>query len=412
MSVYERLAERVKVPHCPYAPSVRQAAFLFCDELGIDEVLFGGAARGGKSYALLMSALRYVDRPKYSALILRKTYQDLAKPGAILDDAKSWLVGQPGVAWNEQSKTFRFASGSTLSFGFLQTPNDHLQYRGAAFQFVGFDELTTFPRESQYEFLFSRLVRPLGSDLPIRMRATTNPGGIGHDWVKKRFIDTPHPDRAFVPSRLVDNAHVDATAYRRSLSKLGEVERARLEDGNWYVINEGLVYPTLIDCVVNALPEPARDARRVGGIDWGFNNPFAALWGWLDHDDVLWLDSERYGSGISTDEHAEEIPANVDWFADPAGADQIMTARRHGRNVVKAPNAIAWGIGLVVQRIKSGRLRISHRCTNLIAESGKYRWPDDAKPTDVPVDRDNHALGALRYLIASLDGGEYEIEMY
>ena len=159
--------------YIPHKPFDNQIDFLTYDA---EELLYGGQAGGGKSNCLLMSALQYVDRPNYSALLLRRTYQDLSQPGAIMSRAKDWLSGFKEVNWNNQTKTFTFPSGATLSFGYLSHDNDLDQYQGAEFQFVGFDELTQFT-EKQYTYLHSRLRKLKNSDVPLRMRAGTNPGG-------------------------------------------------------------------------------------------------------------------------------------------------------------------------------------------------------------------------------------------
>jgi hypothetical protein len=105
----------------------------------VREALFGGAAGGGKSDSLLMAALQYVDEPGYAAILFRRTYADLALPGAIMDRSKEWLSGK-GARWNEREKTWTFPSGATLSFGYLEHENDKYRYQGSEFQFAGFDD--------------------------------------------------------------------------------------------------------------------------------------------------------------------------------------------------------------------------------------------------------------------------------
>ena len=112
-----------------------------------EELLYGGMAGGGKSDALLMSALQYVTEPDYSALILRRTFKDLSQPNAIMDRARRWLsepVAEGIVHHDKQTKTWTFPSGATLTFGYLSHDNDLDQYQGSELQFVGFDELTQF----------------------------------------------------------------------------------------------------------------------------------------------------------------------------------------------------------------------------------------------------------------------------
>ena len=114
--------------------------------LGCLEALYGGAAGGGKSDALLMAALQYVDVPGYAALLLRRTYADLALPGALMDRAAEWLSGTD-AKWNGQEKSWSFPSGATTTFGYMATDADKYRYQSAEFQFIGWDELTQFPSD-------------------------------------------------------------------------------------------------------------------------------------------------------------------------------------------------------------------------------------------------------------------------
>jgi hypothetical protein len=169
--------------YIPHRPTEKQKQALLLDH--VPEVLYGGAAGGGKSDWLLMEALKYVEVPGYAAILFRRSYTDLSLPGALMDRAEHWL--KPTEArWSDKEKTWHFPSGATLTFGYLENYRDHYRYQGPEFQFVGFDELTQF-FERQYLYLFSRLRRLAGVQIPIRMRAASNPGGIGHEWVRERF---------------------------------------------------------------------------------------------------------------------------------------------------------------------------------------------------------------------------------
>lgn len=224
--------------YIPHAPFPQQSAFLL---LPHREVLYGGAAGGGKSNALLMAALQYVDVPGYRALLLRRTFADLALPGALMDRASEWLQGT-NARWSERDKTWTFPSGATLSFGYLETEKDKFRYQGAEFQFVGFDELTQFT-VSQYTYLFSRLRRLKGTTVPIRMRSASNPGGVGHEWVYQRFfVEGPEKGRIFVASKLTDNPYLDQEEYRESLAELDPITRRQLEHGDWNARHEGDVF--------------------------------------------------------------------------------------------------------------------------------------------------------------------------
>ena len=213
----------------PHRPTPKQARFL---GLTCPEALFGGAAGGGKSDALLIGALQFADVPGYSALLLRRTYADLSLPGALMERAREWLCGT-AARWSDKEKTWHFPSGATLTFGYLEHEDDKYRYQSSEFQFVGFDELTQFS-ETQYRYLFSRLRRLSGSRVPLRMRAASNPGGVGHAWVRQRFLtDGAAAGRAFVPAKLDDNPHLDRAEYVASLNQLDPITRAQLLAGDW-----------------------------------------------------------------------------------------------------------------------------------------------------------------------------------
>ncbi len=253
----QRLTTPKLTRYIPHQPTIPQTAFLLLEDR---EALYGGAAGGGKSDALLMGALQYVDTPGYAALLLRKTYADLSLPEAIMARANEWLRPTDG-RWDDHAKTWTFPSRATLTFGYLDTKNDHLRYQGAAFQFIGFDELTQFP-EYQYRYLFSRLRRLKGSRIPIRMRGATNPGGPGHAWVRNRFFLEKKLGRRFVPARLQDNPYLDEE-YRESLAELDPVTRRRLEDGDWEVEESGGLFNELWFEVVDRIPPQVTRWARV-----------------------------------------------------------------------------------------------------------------------------------------------------
>lgn len=235
--------EPKKPLYCPHEPFVKQKIFLRYEGM---ESLYGGRAGGGKSDALLMAALQYVDVPGYSAMIFRNSYSDLALPGAIMDRSHDWLDDVEGPRWIQGRSTWMFPSGATLTFGYLDKPQDHLRYKGAEFQFIGFDEVTEI-REKHYQYLFSRLRKPSGkagmalARVPLRVRAASNPAP---NWVRTRFIENSTNKetgevRLYIPAGLEDNPFIDQEAYKNSLSKLDPVERARLEKGDWYAEAEG-----------------------------------------------------------------------------------------------------------------------------------------------------------------------------
>lgn len=225
--------------YCPETPSLTQQVFLRSNAL---EALFGGAAGGGKSSALLMAALQYVDVPGYAAILFRKTYADLALPGALMDRFREWVSDYDDVHWNTNTYTATFPSGARITFGYLNNAGDYLRYKGAEFQFVGMDEVTEI-REFDYKYLFSRLRRPDSgplSKVPIRMRAASNPAP---NWVRQRFlVEGEKENRIFVPSFFSDNPGIDHDAYEQVLGRLGEIERRQLLLGDWWVSSGGSMF--------------------------------------------------------------------------------------------------------------------------------------------------------------------------
>lgn len=228
-------------PYIPLAPTFKQMLFLGDQR---EELFYGGAAGGAKSYAALMGALQFVDKPKYNALILRSTFTELSQPEALISVSHEWL-GPTDAVWSERAHRWTFPSGATLGFGYVETNKDVHQYQGASYQYICFDELANHT-EFRYTYMFSRLRRAKDDTetFPLRMRGTGNPDGIGYEWCKRRFVDdsTREPGIGFIPSLLTDNPYLDQEAYIRSLSKLDPITRERLLKGDWTVRPEGTLF--------------------------------------------------------------------------------------------------------------------------------------------------------------------------
>ena len=172
-------------------PTPKQAAFMM---LPHREAMYGGAAGSGKSIVLSALALQYANVPGYAGIIFRRTLTEAALGGSILDVLLEWLsprLGRGGdVKFDGQYNTFYFLEyNSQLSIAYLKNEIDHERYKGTSFHNIFFDELTDFA-EDQYRFLNRSLRRSIhgpAATIPLRIRAATNPGGLGHVWVKKRF---------------------------------------------------------------------------------------------------------------------------------------------------------------------------------------------------------------------------------
>lgn len=232
-----------------HVPTPKQTAFMLLDN---KEAFYGGAAGGGKSDCLLMCGLQHVDIKGYSGIIFRKSYADLVKPGALIDRSKEWLFRFPDVRWVDKEKKFEFLRKygphtevvSILQFGYLENDNDRLNYQGGEYQFIGFDELTHMS-ETCYRYMFSRMRRLIGTDVPLRMRGASNPPDDGGgQWVYDRFVNpkTRSSKAIFVPAGLNDNPFLDKEAYLESLNELDPVTRARLRDGVWTITRKGNMF--------------------------------------------------------------------------------------------------------------------------------------------------------------------------
>jgi hypothetical protein len=235
MQVIRETVERN--PWIPIQPSLPQLEFLGSLD---DEVLYGGAAGGGKSVALLAAAAQYVDVPGYSAVLFRRTSVDLKRQGGLVPLSIEWWKGT-NATFNATELTWTFPSGAVIKLSHMENAVDRFDHRGAEYQFVGFDELTLFER-LMYTYMFSRRRRRKGLNVPLRTRSASNPGGIGHHWVRQRFIASQVLGRRFIPAKLGDNPHIDQEQYLRGLMELDAVELQQLRDGNWDVLETGGVF--------------------------------------------------------------------------------------------------------------------------------------------------------------------------
>ncbi len=320
-----------------WSPQPRQAAFLARPEW---EALYGGAAGGGKSEALVMEALRQVHIPHYKGLILRKTYPQL---GELVDKTLRYYPRAfPGAKYSESRHTWTFPSGARIVFGSMQYTDDREKYQGAAYDYIAFDELTHFTWE-EYSYLFSRC-RPNGPGTRCYIRATANPGGVGHGWVKERFITAAPPmttiwtdlefqgpegytlrgrrSRVFIPAKVTDNAklleyHPD---YLLNLASLPEAQRRALLEGDWDSFsgqvftewrNDPAGYATGRGThVIDPFPIPASWSLW-RGFDWGYARPFSVGWYAVDPDRRLYRIRELYGCTGAPNVGVKWDPARV-----------------------------------------------------------------------------------------------------
>lgn len=240
---------------------------------------------------------------------------------------------------------------------------------------------------------------------------TTTP--YGKNWLFTQFFSNylkNDPDYCVVQWSSVANPEYPKEEYDRAHRTMSP-ERAAMEYDGQFSGMKGLVYPTLDTCLVDLNPEEIlkKSGKIRGGIDFGWNDPFAAVCGLLDRDDILWIWYERYRSETPIETHAQSLPKFDDrpimWYCDH-NPELLSKLRRSNHRVRRAYKNIIAGIDAVNSRIYSGRLKIlKNCCPALLAEGGMYRYPekDEIVMGDKPVDEDNHAMDALRYLISGLD---------
>ena len=306
-----------------------------------NEVLFGGAAGGGKSYGQIVDALLFALKyPGSKQLILRRTFSELDK--SLIRTSLS-IYPKELYSFNSSSHTGRFKNGSCIDFGYCANENDVYQYQSAEYDCIRFDELTHFTK-MQYVYLISR-VRGANS-FPKQIKSSTNPGGVGHSWVKERFVD-PAPSgesfvgeggmtRVFLPSLLSDNAFLNKCdpSYRQRLEALPEKEKKALLYGDWNIF-EGQYFTEFSTSKHVCEPfEIPPSWRRYRTIDYGLDR-LAVLWIALSPDGRVYLYREYCESGLPISMAAKAItdrsPSSEDIYATLAPPDLFSRTQESGK---------------------------------------------------------------------------------
>ena len=396
---------------------------------GDTDVLYGGAAGGGKSYAMLVDPLRFAHRAAHRGLILRRSMPELRE---LIDKSRElYPKAFPGAKYKEVEKLWNFPSGAKIEFGFLERDADVYRYQGQAYSWIGFDEITHLPTAFAWNYLASRL-RTTDPEIEVYMRCTANPGGAGANWVKKRYID-PAPanvsfrggdglTRKFIPARLQDNPYLaEDGRYEQMLNSMPPTQRKQLLDGNWDVA-EGAAFTEFnpFEHVITPFEIPLH-WERIKGIDYGYASESACVWGAVDPSDgTLIIYRELYRKGLlGTDldsmltEMEYEDPFSVQGVLDTAcwsrtgttGPTVGETLQRAGHKLRRADKNRIQGKIQIHEYLKlqpSGRpkLQIFNTCPNLIRELQSIPL-DNKNPEDVDTHAADHAYDALRYLIMS-----------
>jgi len=404
-----------------------QTDFLAASE---KDVLYGGAAGGGKSFAMLIDPLRYCHIKEHRALILRRSMPELRE---LIDKSRElYPKAFKGAKFREVEKLWNFPSGAKIEFGFLEKDADVYRYQGQAYSWIGFDEITHLPTEFGWNYLASRL-RTTNPNLETYLRCTANPGGVGAQWVKKRYIEASEPNktfkgkdgltRKFIPALLQDNPYLaEDGEYERMLQSLPAVQRRQLLEGNWDVA-EGAAFAEFTPDVHVITPfELPAWWERVKGIDYGYAAESCCLWGAIDPDDkTIIIYRELYRKGLTGEALADtitqmeenevkSIPGVLDtaaWartgYTGPTIGETLVNRghklRRADKNRVAGKTQIHEHLR---QREGIGRprLQIFSNCVNLIKELQGIPL-SASNPEDVDTKASDHAYDALRYMLMS-----------
>lgn len=414
-----------------WIPQPKQALFMSRWE---DEALYGGAAGGGKSDAALAEALRQVEIPYYRGLVLRKTFPMLEE---LIDRSMEiYKPAFPAAKFNESKHVWQFPSGAKIYFGSMQHTKDRVNYQGKRFDFIDFDELTQFLWE-EYSYLFSRN-RPNGPGTRCYMRAQANPGGVGHGWVKERFItetvpgktywekvEIRYPDghkevrwksRIFIPATVYDNQILlnNDPGYITKLASMPEDERRAFLYGDWDMF-AGQVFTEWVNDIdhyidrVNthvirpfAIPQGWKVWRSM---DWGYSRPFSVGWYAIDFEGRMYRIRELYGCTGDPNTGVKWEPAKV---ADEIKRIEAEDPNLKGRNIYGVADPAIFinsGTGSVSELMErhqvyfqradndrlSGKMQIHHRLA----------FDDDGKPMLYIFSTCRHCIRTLPALVYS-----------
>ena len=407
-----------------YSAQPKQLLFHFAEGR---EVFYGGAAGGGKSYAIIWDAVNFcVTNKGVRAAIFRRTYPELEK--SIIFD---FLANVPEklYKYNKQDHKVIFKdTKSVLEFNHCQYESDVFKFQSAQYQRVYFDELTHFT-EFQYKYLRSRLRAPKHKNLVTQTKSASNPGGVGHLWVYERFIQDTIPNKVvektdeetgtkytiqFIPSKVYDNQILmdNDPEYINNLMLLPTDERKALLEGDWDSFKGQFFKEWRRDVHVVAPFTIPTGWRIFRAFDWGYTNPFCMLWLAMDFDGNIYVFRELYGTQMVVDKLSievkrlsgrEEIQYTI---ADPSlwsisqyekGESIAMQFIAQKIPMIKADNDRMGGAQNVHQylqidkKTQKPRLFIFETCFNLIRTLPKLVH-DDKKPEDVNTQGEDHCL--------------------
>lgn len=388
------------------------------------EVLFGGAAGGGKSYAQLIDAFLFALRyPNSRQMILRRTFPELEK--SLIRVARE-LYPQTVFKYNESKHVGKFSNGSVIDFAYCDKEGDVYKYQSAEYDVIRFDELTHFT-EQMYVYLISRVRGTNG--YPKQIKSSTNPGGVGHAWVKSRFIDIgepgeEHDGKIFIPALVQENLFLmeNDPDYVKRLEKLSEKDKQALLYGNWDIFDGQYFTEWNRDIHVISPFEIPKHWRRYFVMDYGLDM-LAGYWIAVDTYGRAYVYREIYESGLIISEAARRIREMTDEEIYASIAPPDLWNRRQDTGKSAAEIFAEGGVRLVAaknDRVQGwynlkewlhpcideqgqtiAPLRIFSNCLNLIRTLPSVAV-DAKNPNDVAREPHEltHAPDAIRYFVA------------
>ena len=411
------------------------------------EVLYGGAAGGGKSFAMLADPLRGLNNPNFSGLLVRHTTEELRE--LIQKSQELYPKAIPGIKWSERKSQWVTPKGGRLWMSYLDRDLDVMRYQGQAFNWIGFDELTQWATPYAWDYMRSRL-RSADQSLGLYMRATTNPGGAGHQWVKKMFVDPSPPNtsfwatdtetgnvirfpkghsregqplfrRRFIPANLFDNPYLaESGDYEAMLLSLPEHQRKQLLEGNWDVA-EGAAFPEFdrTKHVVEPFKIPS-SWRKFRACDYGYGSYSAVVWLAVTPSEQLVVYRELQVSKVLASDLADKIlqleaeDGTIQYGVldsslwhkrgdtGPSLAEQMIIRGCKWRPSDRSRGSRIAGKNELHRRLQvdeytnEPRLVVFNNCTNLISQLPSL--PLDKKNNeDVDTNAMDHMYDALRY---------------
>lgn len=413
------------------------------------ETLFGGAAGGGKSYGQLVDGLLYALKYKKSKqIIFRSTFADLEKS---LIRVSLDIYPLSIADYNSSKHTWKFNNGSIIDFGYIQYEKDVYQYQSAEYDVIRFDELTHFT-EFMYTYMISRCRG--ANPYPKRIKSSTNPGGVGHSWVKERFIDIGEPNtihtckletgeevtRIFIPSLVTDNKFMLEydPDYIKRLDALPEKERKALKYGDWDIY-DGMFFPEFKRRihVIEPFQIPEHWNKYIA-MDYGLDM-FAVLFIAIDTKGKAYVYNEIHKPNLIVSEARQTLKSIMRHYkykyiyAPPdlwnrnrdTGKSTAELFWEGGIDLTKASNnRIAGWLNvkewLKVRKVRNEQtgelyedsdLKIFSNCVNLIKYLPQLQH-DEKEPNDVATEphEPTHITDALRYFCVSRTAPTKEVK--